>query len=39
MDWLKRDYKMSDSEVAIFLGAVLQYDIAELVDPHINVVA
>ncbi len=39
VDWLKRDYRMSDSEVAIFLGAVLQYDIAELVDPHINVVA
>jgi len=39
VDWLKRDYKMSDSEVALFLGAVMQYDIAELVDPHINVVA
>ena len=39
VDWLKRDYGMSDSEVALFLGAVLQYDIAELVDPHINVVA
>ena len=38
-DWLKRDYGMTDSEVAIFLGAVLKYDIAELVDPHINVVA
>jgi amidase len=38
-DWLKRDYGMSDSEVALFLGAVLKYDIAELVDPHINVVA
>ena len=39
VDWLKRDYGMSDSEVALFLGAVMQYDIAELVDPHINVVA
>jgi amidase len=39
VDWLKRDYKMSDNEVALFLGAVLKYDIAELVDPHINVVA
>lgn len=39
VDWLKRDYRLSDSEVGIFLGAVLQYDIAELVDPHINVVA
>ena len=30
-EWLKKDYGMSDSEVAIFLGAVLKYDIAELV--------
>ena len=39
VEWLKKDYRMSDSEVALFLGAVLKYDIAELVDPHINVVA
>jgi amidase len=39
VEWLKRDYKMSDSEVALFLGAVLKYDITELVDPHFNVVA
>ena len=39
VEWLKRDYGMSDSEVALFVGAVMQYDIAELVDPHINVVA
>ena len=38
-EWLKADYAMSDSEVAVFLGAVLEYEIAELVDPHINVVA
>ena len=37
--WLKRDYKMSDSEVAVFLGAVLKYEITELVDPHFDVVA
>ena len=39
VEWLKKDYRMSDSEVALFLGAVLKYDIAELVDPHVNVVA
>jgi acetamidase/formamidase len=39
VEWLKRDYGMSDSEVALFVGAVLKYDIAELVDPHLNVVA
>jgi amidase len=38
-DWLKRDYHLTDSEVALFLGAVLNYDIAELVDPHVNIVA
>ena len=30
---------MNDNEVAVYLGAVLKYDIAELVDPHFNVVA
>jgi amidase len=39
VQWLKKDYKLSDSEVALFLGAVLKYDITELVDPHFNVVA
>jgi amidase len=39
VEWLKRDYKLSDSEIAIFLGAVLKYDVTELVDPHLNVVA
>lgn len=38
-DWLKRDYRLTDSEVALLLGAVLKYDIAELVDPHVNIVA
>jgi acetamidase/formamidase len=39
VEWLKKDYRLSDSEAALFLGAVLKYDIAELVDPHVNVVA
>ena len=39
VEWLKKDYQMTDSEVALLVGAVMQYDIAELVDPHINVVA
>ena len=38
-EWLKRDYKLNDSEVAVLLGAVLQYDITEMVDPQFNVVA
>jgi len=39
VEWLKKDYKLNDSEVAVLLGAVLQYDITELVDPQFNVVA
>jgi amidase len=38
-DWLKRDYHLNDSEVAVLLGAVAKYDITELVDPQFNVVA
>jgi acetamidase/formamidase len=38
-EWLKKDYKFSDSEVALVLGAVAKYDITELVDPQFNVVA
>jgi amidase len=39
VEWLKRDYKLSDSEVAVLLGAALRYDITEMVDPKFNVVA
>jgi acetamidase/formamidase len=38
-DWMKHDYHLNDSEVALFFGDVLKYDITELVDPHFNVVA
>ncbi|HUK19563.1 MAG TPA: acetamidase/formamidase family protein [Bryobacteraceae bacterium] len=37
--WLKRDYRLNDSEVALLLGAVMKYEITELVDPKYNVVA
>jgi amidase len=37
--WIKKDYALSDSEVAILFASTLQFDIAELVDPHYNVVA
>jgi amidase len=39
VEWLKKDYKLSDSEVAVLLGASLKYDITEMVDPKLNVVA
>jgi acetamidase/formamidase len=39
VEWLKREYKLNDSETAVLLGAVLKYDITEMVDPQFNVVA
>ena len=38
-EWMKKDYKLSDSEVALLFGDVLKYEITELVDPHFNVAA
>jgi amidase len=37
--WIEDDYNLNPSEVAIVLGFAIRYDIAELVDPHINIVA
>ena len=37
--WLERDYKLSSTETAVVLGTSVRYDIAELVDPKVNVVA
>ena len=37
--WLKSSYKLNDSEIAILLGTVMKYEIAEMVDPQYNVVA
>ena len=37
--WLKKDYQLNDNEVAVVLGTAIKYDIAELVDPRISVVA
>ena len=37
--WVKRDYKLSDSEVAILFASTLKYDVAELVDARYNVAA
>lgn len=38
-EWIKHDYKLNDSEVALLFGDALEYDITELVDPHFNVAA
>jgi acetamidase/formamidase len=37
--WLERDYKLTPNEIAIVLGTSMRYDIAEIVDPQINIVA
>jgi acetamidase/formamidase len=37
--WLEEDYKLNPSEVAMVMGFAIRYDVAELVDPHVNVVA
>ena len=37
--WLEHDYKLNTAEVAMVLGTSMQYEIAEVVDPQVNVVA
>ena len=37
--WIKHDYGLSDSEVALFLGATMRYEVTELVDPEFDVVS
>jgi len=38
-NWLQRDYKLTPNEAAIVLGTAMQYNIAEVVDPLLHVVA
>ncbi len=37
--WLAADYKLTANEIALVLGTAIQYDIAEVVDPLVHVVA
>ena len=37
--WLEADYGLNPSEIASVLGTSMQYDIAEVVDPYMNLVA
>jgi acetamidase/formamidase len=37
--WIERDYHLTANESAIVLGSAMRYDIAELVDPQVNIVA
>jgi amidase len=37
--WLARDYGLNPAEISAVLGTSMRYDIAEVVDPYVNVVA
>jgi acetamidase/formamidase len=37
--WLEDEYKLNPSEIAMVLGSSMRYDIAEVVDPQVHVVA
>ena len=37
--WLDRDYKLNANEVALVLGSSVRYEVAELVDPQVNISA
>jgi acetamidase/formamidase len=38
-NWLQRDYQLDPNEAAIVLGTKIQYNVAEVVDPLVHVVA
>jgi amidase len=37
--WLAADYKLTPNEIALVLGTAIHYDVAEIVDPLVHVVA
>jgi acetamidase/formamidase len=37
--WLEKDYKLNPAEVSSVLGTAMVYDVAEVVDPQVHVVA
>ena len=37
--WLEKTYKLNAAEVSSVLGTAIAYDIAEVVDPQVHVVA
>jgi len=39
VEWLQREYKLDPNEAAVVLGTAMRYDIAEVVDPLVHVVA
>ena len=39
VNWLQTDYKLQPNEAAVVLGTAMRYDIAEVVDPLVHIVA
>jgi len=39
VNWLQNEYKLSPNEAAVVLGTAMRYDIAEVVDPLVHIVA
>jgi amidase len=39
VNWLQQEYKLDPNEAAVVLGTAMRYDIAEVVDPLVHVVA
>jgi acetamidase/formamidase len=39
VNWLQQEYKLSPNEASVVLGTAMRYDIAEVVDPLVHVVA
>ena len=37
--WLETDFKLTRTEAALILGFAMRYDVAEVVDPHVHIVA
>jgi acetamidase/formamidase len=37
--WLEEDYKLNPAEIGVVLGTGIRYEVAELVDPQIHIVA
>jgi amidase len=37
--WLAEDFKLNGNEISVVLGTSIHYDIAEVVDPYVHVVA
>jgi amidase len=37
--WLEEEYQLNPAEIAVVLGTAMRYEVAELVDPQVHVVA